>query len=116
MSYYCYIIAFIENYIIKRTYIGITNNLKRRIKQHNGEVKGGAKSTRCSNEWFYYMIVNDFKNKEEALSFEWYWKKYSKSGIDNRIKQLYKLLQESKWSHLKIRTHEEMFCLPQVDY
>ena len=27
-------------------YCGITNNLEKRIKQHNGELKGGAKYTR----------------------------------------------------------------------
>ena len=27
-------------------YCGITNNLERRLKQHNGEIKGGAKYTR----------------------------------------------------------------------
>ena len=27
-------------------YCGITNNLERRLKQHNGEIKGGSKYTR----------------------------------------------------------------------
>ena len=27
------------------TYIGATNNLKQRIRKHNGEIKGGAKYT-----------------------------------------------------------------------
>lgn len=27
-------------------YCGITNNLEKRLKQHNGEIKGGAKYTR----------------------------------------------------------------------
>ncbi|SFV81176.1 COG2827: putative endonuclease containing a URI domain [hydrothermal vent metagenome] len=29
-------------------YCGITNNLAQRIKQHNGELKGGAKYTRAN--------------------------------------------------------------------
>ena len=28
-------------------YCGITNNLEKRLKQHNGEIKGGAKYTRA---------------------------------------------------------------------
>jgi predicted GIY-YIG superfamily endonuclease len=99
MVYYCYLIAFTENNSIKRTYIGITNNLEKRIKQHNGLIKGGAKSTRCSDQWFYYMKVGNFKDKGEALSFEYNWK-HSKSGIGNKIKRLRELLFEPKWRHL----------------
>ena len=39
-SWHVYLI-FNENY----TYIGATNNLKQRIRKHNGEIKGGAKYT-----------------------------------------------------------------------
>ena len=47
-------------YIIKGTndnnktkfYIGFTNNLYRRIKQHNREIKGGAKAT-YGYKWKY---------------------------------------------------------------
>ena len=35
----------------RRTYTGYSNNLKRRLRQHNGEIKGGAKSTRDRNDW-----------------------------------------------------------------
>ena len=115
MSYCCYLIAFTENGTIKRTYIGITNNLERRLKQHNGILKGGAKSTKCSKAWFYHTVVSNFKDKGEALSFEWYWK-HSKSRIDNKTKQLHEMLCESKWSHLKILIHEGNSYLPQVKY
>ena len=30
----------------KTLYCGITNNIENRLKQHNGEIKGGAKYTR----------------------------------------------------------------------
>ena len=39
-AYNCYII-FNDNY----SYVGITNNLSRRIRQHNTLIKGGAKYT-----------------------------------------------------------------------
>ncbi len=29
-------------------YCGITNDLKKRLRQHNGEIKGGAKYTRAN--------------------------------------------------------------------
>ena len=31
----------------KRTYVGITTDLRRRLDQHNGERRGGARSTRA---------------------------------------------------------------------
>ena len=39
-NYICYILK-CGNY----TYNGCTNNFKRRIRQHNGEIVGGAKCT-----------------------------------------------------------------------
>ena len=36
----CYII-----YNKNKSYVGITNNLNKRIRQHNGMIKGGAKYT-----------------------------------------------------------------------
>ena len=55
-----------------RTYIGVTNNLKRRIRQHNGLLKGGAKYTRNFKglgEWKYYMYISGY-TKQQCMSFE----------------------------------------------
>ncbi len=54
----------------ERTYCGVTDNLERRIKQHNGIIAGGAKSTR-GKEWDYYCIIEGFRDRKEALQFEW---------------------------------------------
>lgn len=71
-------IKFWVNYIIfnenKKTYIGSTNNIDRRIRQHNGIIKGGAKYTRGS-KWNYYCIIFTFNmNKCKYLSQEWHLK------------------------------------------
>ena len=42
MDYYCYFLYNVSN---KKNYIGITNNVTRRLRQHNKEIKGGAKYT-----------------------------------------------------------------------
>jgi len=50
-------------------YCGITNDLARRIKQHNGELRGGAKYTRANSpcSLVYDEIVD---NKSVALKRE----------------------------------------------
>lgn len=104
-NYYCYFIV-----TANRTYIGITNLLSKRIKQHNNQIKGGAKSTSMYTNWKYHTIIGNFKSKSEAASFEWYWKHVknnnkwigTKSGINNKMNRLIELLLEEKWDHLQI--------------
>lgn len=76
-QHFCYIIYDDFN----STYNGYTCNLKRRIRQHNGEIKGGAKfttkrqlKTNANEHWKYMMSITssdpifDYK---KALSLEW---------------------------------------------
>lgn len=65
--YICYLL---RNAAASRTYVGITNNMSRRIRQHNGEIKGGAKSTRGKGPWFVDSFVHGFRDKTEILHFE----------------------------------------------
>lgn len=56
-----------------KTYCGITNNLTRRLRQHNSEIVGGARYTTnnlMSGRWSYYALVQGL-TKSEALSLEW---------------------------------------------
>tara|TARA_B100001248_G_scaffold262234_1_gene256867 strand:+ start:328 stop:657 length:330 start_codon:yes stop_codon:yes gene_type:complete len=69
MSYNLYLLKNTEN---NRTYVGITNNLERRIRQHNGEIKGGAKYThnfKGNGEWQYHLHISGL-TKSESLSLE----------------------------------------------
>ena len=55
-----------------KTYLGITNNTKRRLRQHNCEIKGGAKYTSSNlknGKWKYYLTINNL-TKSQALSYE----------------------------------------------
>jgi putative endonuclease len=80
MDYYIYIIKNSFNH----SYIGITNNLEKRILLHNS--KKGAKATRKSNDWIYYRTYGKY-SKEKALSLEWYCKhEQSKTGKWRRVK------------------------------
>ena len=73
------------NYIIfdkVKTYVGSTVNLNRRIRQHNGEIKGGAKYTR-GGSWQYYCVIFNLNNhKNTCLSEEWHIK-----WMTNKVKK-----------------------------
>lgn len=67
-----------------KTYVGITNNIDKRIKQHNGILKGGAKFTRAfkgDGEWILLTSINNL-NKIRASKLE-YQIKNSKTIIKN---------------------------------
>lgn len=59
---------------VTRTYVGATQDLERRLRQHNGELKGGAKYTKSQRPWRVVLVVCGFRNFSEALMFEWAWK------------------------------------------
>lgn len=58
----------------RKTYVGVTTDLDRRLKQHNGDVVGGAKSTRAGRPWSLLCTVGGFYTRSEAFQFEWRWK------------------------------------------
>ena len=83
MSYFVYILKSLKNAKIK-TYVGYTNNLKKRLILHN---KGkGAKSTRGRNWKIIYS--EKFSTKGEAISREYYIKKNRK--LRNFIKKKFR--------------------------
>lgn len=68
MAYYVYFI--IDS--LNRIYIGYTVNLKRRIRQHCGELVGGAKYTKRSTDWSYLMILTCSSwTANRAMQIEW---------------------------------------------
>tara|TARA_B110000211_G_scaffold221781_1_gene269794 strand:- start:3645 stop:4148 length:504 start_codon:yes stop_codon:yes gene_type:complete len=68
---FCYILRSTSDTYGKYTYNGYTNNLGRRIRQHNNELAGGAKSTKHRGPWVYICIIGGFEDKIEALQAEW---------------------------------------------
>jgi predicted GIY-YIG superfamily endonuclease len=92
-DYHVYIIKGIKNDKIKY-YIGCTNNLKRRLKQHNRELKGGAKSTH-SYYWQYYCILSNIKDNITALQIEWRLKNASrKKNIISKIEEFLEYIEK----------------------
>ena len=62
----------------KTLYCGITNNLDNRMRQHNGEIKGGAKYTR-SRQPFRITYTEEVATRSEALKREHVIKKMTRS-------------------------------------
>jgi predicted GIY-YIG superfamily endonuclease len=93
----CYII---ENK--KYTYVGVSNNVIKRLRAHNGEIKGGAKYTTSKGPgWKHICVINGFPTKIESLQFEWALKHIpprNAGGIKNRIKKLIILLNKERWT------------------
>lgn len=61
-----------------RSYVGYTVDPVRRLRQHNGELKGGARRTRrATGRWsflFVIEVVSDRWDSGLALSLEWHLK------------------------------------------
>jgi len=82
-DYICY--CLVHTAPTTRTYVGCTNNPTRRIRQHNKEIKGGAKYTgQRDGGWCYRYQVHGFESQRHALSFEWHWKRRSGRRIQGR--------------------------------
>ena len=78
MSFYVYMLK--SKGINSVTYVGYTNNLKKRISLHNNNK--GAKFTR-GRKWVL-IYKEKFKSKKEAISREYYIKKHR--SLRNKIK------------------------------
>ena len=76
MVYYVYFIKTLDGYPAK-TYVGYTNNLKKRLDKHNSNL--GAKSTKGYKWEFVYK--KKFYSKSKALSFEYKLKKDRKERL-----------------------------------
>ena len=82
MSYFVYLIGNNKNKKLI-TYVGYTNNLKKRIDLHNAG--RGAKFTR-GRVW-KLIYFEKYKTKKEAITREYYIKKHRK--IRNLLKKKY---------------------------
>ena len=76
--WYIYVLLCADNSL----YCGITTNLEKRLKQHNGEIKGGAKYTR-SKRPCRFVYIKKAMNRSIASKEEYQFKRLSRK---NKIK------------------------------
>ena len=105
--WWCYILRCKDEKHKNLTYNGSTNNMKKRLRQHNGIIKGGAKATH-GKQWEIYALMTGFIDHINCLSCEWRIKhvtgkrgkrpaKYC--GVNGRIKGLNEVLLLNKWTN-----------------
>jgi predicted GIY-YIG superfamily endonuclease len=71
MVWYNYILKSEHPRYPRSTYNGKTNDPKRRIRQHNGEIVGGAKATHNKRPWKFICLISGFVDERDALRCEW---------------------------------------------
>jgi predicted GIY-YIG superfamily endonuclease len=88
------------------TYVGATIDLDHRLRQHNKEIKGGARATSAKvvrgEQWRRVCHVRGFPDWTAALQFEWRWKQLSRkypkrmNPLERRLNALGDLLSMEK--------------------
>ncbi|CAI9102919.1 OLC1v1001311C14 [Oldenlandia corymbosa var. corymbosa] len=86
-----------------KTYVGVTNNFSRRLKQHNGDLRGGAKASRVGRPWVCACLINGFSGKAEACKFEFKWKDFSRRL--SRQRKSVEMSQEAEDGSLALLRH-----------
>ena len=108
-KWYCYILRNKDPRYGYLTYNGSTNNPKRRLRQHNGEISGGAVYTkRAPGNWEIYFLMTGFPDHKNTLSCEWRIKHTegkprtkrpkNHSGVEGRIFALNEILGLERWT------------------
>ena len=100
-EYYVYLLECSDN----STYVGATIDIDHRLRQHNGEIKGGAHATtmkvKRGHTWRRILHVRGFPTWSSALQFEWAFKYYSrkylkKNPLERRMFGLYDIMNMEK--------------------
>eukprot|EP01112_Ceratiomyxa_fruticulosa_P018120 TRINITY_DN5752_c0_g1_i1.p1 TRINITY_DN5752_c0_g1~~TRINITY_DN5752_c0_g1_i1.p1 ORF type:complete len:491 (-),score=106.23 TRINITY_DN5752_c0_g1_i1:305-1777(-) len=116
--YSSYILTSLDPRYTNHTYIGFTNHPKRRIRQHNGLLKNGARRTQHKRPWEMVLLVHGFTSKKQALHFEAVWQKPQgclqmrevlkrlpfkwSYSLGVKIRFLFEMLQLSPWKNLPL--------------
>jgi len=89
-KWFCYLLVSEDG----ATYVGATVDPDRRLRQHNGLIKGGAKATaRKPGAWRRMCYVKGFPDNHAALQFEWRWKSLSRKKVYDRMEPIQRRLE-----------------------
>lgn len=118
---YCYLLRTEQN----QTYVGATVDIDRRLKQHNGELSGGARATAIrvsqGQQWHRICYISGIPDWRSALQIEWRWKqlgrtkfKHVKDPIERRLYSLKFLLALDKPTEKAIEYSTYLSGPPQI--
>ena len=80
--FHCYLLRSLNPKHPNKTYVGFTTDPYRRLRQHNGIIKGGARRTshrHGGQPWEFTVIVHGFPTQVKGLQFEWAWQHVDRS-------------------------------------
>lgn len=60
---------------LNRHYVGSSTDTARRLRQHNGEIKGGARCTRAGRPWLLVKTYGQYSSRSAAFKAERHLKK-----------------------------------------
>ena len=120
--WFCYILRNTQSQFKNNTYNGSTNNPVRRLRQHNGEIAGGARATSLTNGgWEFCALLSGFPDHVNCLSCEWRIKcpsgrpgrrdaKYR--GPAGRVRSLNEVIPLERWTgKCVVDNHDHKFKL-----
>jgi structure-specific endonuclease subunit SLX1 len=92
IAHSCYIIKSVNTPYV---YIGYTVNFTRRLRQHNREIKGGAKHTAKYYPFYPICVIKGFPDAYTAHSFEWHLQhfRHPRKRVYPRIKPILRNLE-----------------------
>lgn len=66
-----------------RSYVGVAIDVGRRLRQHNGELAGGARATRVGRPWQIAVVHGPYRDRGAAQSVEYQLKR--RRGVRARV-------------------------------
>jgi len=118
--YYCYILG--QSRHIRsgmgRTYNGYTVDLVHRLRQHNGEIKGGAVATKGVGPWEFIAVMTCMDwTSVRAMKVEWLIRYPTRkkprpshfAGAQGRINSLSEVVQRMPETAIKLYVHPRYY-------
>lgn len=118
--YYCYILGQTRHVRtgVGRTYNGYTVDLTHRLRQHNGEIKGGAFATKNKGPWEFIAVMTCLDwTSVRAMQVEWLIRYPTRkkprpteyAGAQGRINSLVEVVKRMDEPNIRLYVHPQFY-------
>lgn len=118
--YYCYILGQTRHVRagVGRTYNGYTVDLTHRLRQHNGEIKGGAFATKNKGPWEFIAVMTCLDwTSVRAMQVEWLIRYPTRkkprpteyAGAQGRINSLVEVVKRMDEPNIRLYVHPRFY-------